>query len=241
MENATKSKILIVEDEVEIRELVSLLLLRQGYTIQAVDSSEAAKKRLETDSFDLIVLDWMLPNESGIDFLDYLKTHLKETLPSILMVTAKAEPDDIVLALDLGADDYITKPFDSRVFLSRIAALLRRRASQSTPLQNRIEYRNLIVDNKTMSARLDGQLVEMTHTEFRLLWALLTHPNVVLTREKILSLIQGNEINVIGRTVDTHLFSLRKKLAPWSDCIVTVRGVGYRFTPSSQADAESQN
>ncbi len=233
MENLTKYKILIVEDEREIRELISLVLLRQGYTLRSAESSEMARSCLATESYDLIVLDWMLPDESGIDLLVYLRKALKSHCPPILMVTAKADPEDIVHGLDLGADDYVTKPFDSRVLVSRISALLRRLQQHNEPPEDHFHFGTLWVSQQKMQVLLEGQPVDLTNTEFRLLCALLANPNVVLTREKILSLIQGADVNVIGRTVDTHLFSLRKKLAPWSESIWTVRGVGYRFTPES--------
>lgn len=233
VETLEKYKILIVEDEREIREMISLILLRQGYTLRSVGSSEMARNCLATETYDLIVLDWMLPEESGIDFLNFVRQKMSSNGPPVLMVTAKADPEDIVWGLDAGADDYVTKPFDTRVFLSRIASLLRRLRQPNLHSQEEMQFGSLKVSKKTMLVYLDNQQIDLTGTEFRLLWVLLTSPNVVLTREKILAQMQGSEVNVIGRTVDTHLFSLRKKLMPWSDSILTVRGVGYRFTPGS--------
>lgn len=231
MNSFLKSKILVVEDEREIRDLISIILLRAGYSVDAVESAELARQNIEKESYDLLILDWMLPKESGIDLMDSIRKNQKSKGPSILLVTARAEPEDIVIGLDRGADDYVTKPFDSKVLVARVAALIRRSKVVEDINTDQISYSNLTADQKKIEVQLNGQVIELTNTEFRLLWTLIANPDVVLTREKILTLIQGAEVNVIGRTVDTHLFSLRKKLIPWSDRIHTVRGVGYRFSP----------
>ncbi len=231
MNSLLKSKILIVEDEREIRDLISIILLRAGYAVDAVESAELARQNIEKETYDLLILDWMLPKESGIDLMDSIRKNHKSKGPSILLVTARAEPEDIVIGLDRGADDYVTKPFDSKVLVARVAALIRRSKVVEDINTDQISYSNLTADQKKIEVQLNGQVIDLTNTEFRLLWTLIANPDVVLTREKILTLIQGAEVNVIGRTVDTHLFSLRKKLIPWSDRIQTVRGVGYRFSP----------
>ncbi len=232
MDTLDRHKILVVEDEREIRDLVSLILLRAGYTLRAVESAEQARECLKTEFYDVIILDWMLPAESGVDLLSDIRKNEGEMRSSILLMTARAEPEDIVVGLDRGADDYVTKPFDGRVLVARITALLRRAKSSEPEQVEQLSYGDLFIDHVKMEVLLGGKEVDLTTTEFRLLWALVSNPHVVLTRDRILSLIQGTEVNVIGRTVDTHMFALRKKIAPWSDCILTVRGVGYRFTPN---------
>jgi two-component system phosphate regulon response regulator PhoB len=224
------SKILIVEDEREIRELVSIILLRAGYTVQAVETAEQARESLKQEDFDLVILDWMLPHESGIDLLASLAKKSKSAPPLVILLTARAEPADIIWGLENGADDYVTKPFDTKVLVAKVEALLRRNGrSLKTEVAQRLDLDGLCVDRRTTEVHLNETKIDLTNTETRLLWTLLCHPEIVLTRDRILSLTQGVDVNVIGRTVDTHMFSLRKKLAPWSDRIVTVRGVGYRL------------
>lgn len=232
MQSNSNIKILLVEDEREIRELIAMVLTRAQYSIQAVESAEAARDLLDREKFDLLVLDWMLPKENGIDLISHIRSQKGQPQPAILLVTARAEPEDIVLGLDRGADDYVTKPFDIRVLVARVEALLRRAKAPTSPEpQEKVTFGDVFIDHGKMEVCFQGRPVELTHTEFRLLWVLISSPHIVLTREKILQQIQGTDVNVIGRTVDTHIFALRKKLAPWSDCIATVRGVGYRFSP----------
>lgn len=233
MDTSSKDRILVIEDDPEIRDLISIVLIRAGYTVKAVENAEAAKEVLAYDHFGLIVLDWMLPAESGTSFLVYVRRRFGETI-SVLMVTAKSEPQDIVYALDLGADDYLVKPFDVRILVARANGLLKRLHSGIANQPDQIIIGPLKADQIQMSVELEGKAVSLTSTEFRLLWVLITNPDKVLSRERILRSVLGDQVNVIDRTVDTHLFFLRKKLAPWSDCIITVRGIGYRFSTKTQ-------
>lgn len=219
--------VLLVEDEKEIRDLMALHLLRQGFKVTECGSPLEAAAELEKKNFDLIILDWMMPGMSGVDFIEVVKNHKSEA--KILMVTAKTEPNDIVFGLEKGADDYLTKPFEPSVFLARVKALLRR---TSFNIQNQEEEQisigTLSINFKTYDVVVAGEKLHLTPSEFKLLALMVQNHGRVLTREKLIENIQGEGINVVGRTVDTHVFGLRKKLGAWSDHIETIRGVGYR-------------
>lgn len=222
--------ILVVEDEQEIRELMALHLLRKGFRVTECASAEEGLAALQKQKFHLVILDWMLPGVSGFDFLKQIKA--SAAAPGVLMVTAMADPQDIVSGLESGADDYLTKPFDPGVFLARVRAILRRtylqeaKASATGPEQ--FVVAGLSVNFKTYEVRLEDETLHLTPSEFKLLGNLIESQGRVLTRDQLIENIQGEGINVTGRTIDTHVFGLRKKLGAWSDHIETIRGVGYR-------------
>jgi two-component system phosphate regulon response regulator PhoB len=227
--------VLVIEDEREIRELISLHLLRNGYGVQAVSGSDEAQTFLKGNNPDLLILDWMLPDQSGVDFLkDYRKTPEGKNKP-VLMVTAKTDPEDVVFALDSGVDDYIIKPFDSSVLMARVKALLRRASQEASGVlvskenQTLFQIGKLKIDSVAYKVSSNSEDLDLTPNEFKLLLALMRQAGRVMTREKLLKEVQGEDVKVIERTVDTHLFSLRKKLGSCSDYIETIRGVGYRF------------
>ncbi len=224
--NLHSLKVHVVEDEFEIRELMALHLSRQGYSVTESGSSEEAIEKMKTQKFDLLILDWMLPGMSGVEFLDRLKT-LKLN-PRVLMVTAKSEPQDIVFGLEKGADDYLTKPFDPSVFLARVKVLLRREGQSPTNPQH-FEWAGLKLNFDAYEVYLDGQQLHFTPSEYKLLATLIQCQGRVLTRDQLIERVQGEGISVTGRTVDTHIFGLRKKLGAWADHIDTIRGIGYRF------------
>lgn len=219
-------KVHVVEDEFEIRELMALHLSRQGYQVIESGSSEEAMDKMKTQKFDLLILDWMLPGMSGVEFLDRLKT--MKVNPRVLMVTAKSEPQDIVFGLEKGADDYLTKPFDPSVFLARVKVLLRREGQAQTGPQH-FEWGGLKLNFDAYEVSLDGQQLHLTPSEYKLLATLVQTQGRVLTRDQLIERVQGEGISVTGRTVDTHIFGLRKKLGAWADHIDTIRGIGYRF------------
>lgn len=219
-------RLLVVEDEKEIRELMALHLLRQSYKVHECADVQQAIKEIQTHRFQLIILDWMLPGMSGIDFLQLLRQ--QNSSSRILMVTAKTEPQDIVEGLEKGADDYLTKPFDPSVFLARVKALLRRGELQKATEEEQVTRAGLTVNFKTYEVSLNGEKLHLTPSEFKLLVIMVQNQGRVLTREKLIESVQGEGINVVGRTVDTHVFGLRKKLGSWGDFIETIRGVGYR-------------
>lgn len=219
--------ILVVEDEIEIRELIALHLLRQGFKVTECENVSDAIEQLEKKKFDLILLDWMLPGLSGVDLLGYLKD--KEIESRVLMVTAKTDPADIVLGLESGADDYLTKPFDPIVLLARVKAVLRRvRKKESVEAQDEMQIGPLFINFQTYEVTLQNEKLHLTPSEFKLLGIMVQNQGRVLTRDQLIENIQGEGVNVIGRTIDTHVFGLRKKLGIWGDRIETIRGVGYR-------------
>lgn len=218
--------ILVVEDEVEIRELIALHLLRQGYKVQEAPSAEVATQYIDQQKFDLFIFDWMLPGKSGVELVKEIRS--KQKRGSVLMVTAKSDPQDIVEGLEAGADDYITKPFDPAIFLARVKALLRRNVTIQEMSASLIQIKGLNVNTDTYEVTVDGENLHFTPSEFKLLTAMIQNRGKVLTREQLIEQIQGEGINVVGRTIDTHVFGLRKKLGTWGDNIETIRGVGYR-------------
>lgn len=226
------AQILVVEDESEIRELISLLLLRQGHSVQQCASVPEAITALQKNSCDLIVLDWMLPQFSGIELLKQLPELCRaqgHKVP-VLMVTAKAEPENIVQGLEAGADDYITKPFEPSIFIARVKALLRRGQAPSQPMTNKevIHMGDLSVNMATYEVKCGAELIHLTPSEFKILSTMATNQGRVLTRDQLIEVVQGEGISVTGRTVDTHVFGMRKKLGECADWIETIRGVGYR-------------
>lgn len=218
--------ILVVEDEMEIRELIALHLLRQGYKVQEAASAEAASTLMDQQRFDLFVFDWMLPGKSGVDLVKELRA--KNLKGSVLMVTAKAEPQDIIEGLEAGADDYIAKPFEPAIFMARVKALLRRSSALLETATSNFKLKGLSVNTDTYEVSVDGESLHFTPSEFKLLTTMIQNRGKVLTREQLIEQIQGEGINVVGRTIDTHVFGLRKKLGTWGDNIETIRGVGYR-------------
>lgn len=224
--------ILVVEDETEIRELVALHLLRQGYKVTECDNVSDAIENLEKKKYDVILLDWMLPGLSGMDLLGYLKD--KEIDSRVVMVTAKTEPADIVQGLESGADDYLTKPFDPAILLARVRAVMRRvPKKEDTETQETVQIGTLAINFKTYDVTVSGEKLHLTPSEFKLLGIMIQNQGRVLTRDNLIENIQGEGVNVIGRTIDTHVFGLRKKLGNWGDRIETIRGVGYRVKTES--------
>ena len=229
------SRVLIVEDEVDIGRLLYMQVENMGYDVEHVTSGEEALALLNRNSYDLLLLDWMLPGLSGIEIAQLVRKMDSMKEIAILMLTAKSDPDNIVEGLEAGADDYISKPFSTDVLKARMGSLLRR-VKRATVVQGQapveandeIEVGPLKVSLKTYKAYLDGEQMNLTPSEFKLLSTMLENRGRVLTRARLIEEVQGEGISVIGRTIDTHVFGLRKKLKSHSDLIETVRGIGYR-------------
>ncbi|MEX2163385.1 MAG: phosphate regulon transcriptional regulator PhoB [Sulfuricaulis sp.] len=228
-----RSKILIVDDEPAIRQMVSLALSQTNYEcIEAADSAEAQEKIL-ADKPDLILLDWMLPKVSGVEYARQLRREkLTEDIP-VIMLTARTEEEDKVKGFDSGVDDYITKPFSTRELLARIRALLRRTTPHAAELA--VETGGLSLDPVTHRVTAVDKTLSLGPTEFRLLHFFMTHPERVHSRERLLNSVWGNNVYVEERTVDVHIRRLRKILTPTGHdrLIQTVRGTGYRFSAQS--------
>jgi len=221
--------ILVVDDEEDILELVRYHLERDGYRVRCEVSGENALKTARSKLPDLIVLDLMLPGLDGLEVCRLLKKDPKTEHIPIMMLTAKGEESDIVAGLELGADDYITKPFSPKVLVARVRAVLRRKSSGPASENVTLRVHDLVINPGRHEVLTAGEAVELTLTEFRILHFLARRPGWVFTRGQIVDAARGEDIAVTDRSVDVHIVSLRRKLGPHGKYIETVRGVGYRF------------
>lgn len=223
MKNA---KILVVEDDPGIQEMLQYSLSSEGYNLLSAYTVKEAWAKIESEAIELVLLDWMLPDNSGIDLLHRIrKYHAK--LP-VIMITAKTEEEDKILGLDVGADDYMTKPFSVRELNSRIQALLRRVMPDEQPLQ----LGDLYLDPNSHRVKVNDTALELSPTEFRLLHHFMANPDRVFSRAQLLDKVWGPQVYVEERTVDVHIRRLRKQLEPFrlDNLLQTVHGSGYRFS-----------
>jgi two-component system, OmpR family, alkaline phosphatase synthesis response regulator PhoP len=220
--------ILVVDDDQDIRELICYNLAKDGDRMECVKSGEEALQRVRSVAPDLILLDLMLPGLDGLEVCKRLKAQGRTAQIPIIMLTAKGEDADVVSGLELGADDYVVKPFSPRVLLARIKAVLRRQeeGAQEDGVLHRGE---LVIDAARHQVTAAGKAVVLTALELRILSALARRPGLVLTRFQIVDASQGEGVGVTDRSVDVHIVSLRRKLGECGALIETVRGVGYRF------------
>ena len=227
---AAKDKILIVEDEGAIRDMLGYALMKAGFLCEEAADTEAARSTLKAGRPDLILLDWMLPGMSGIDYARRLKSAPETRDIPIIMLTAKGEEADKVRGLETGADDYITKPFSTRELVARVRAVLRRYVKAEAGAL--IEINGLRLDPETYRVTANGQDIEISPTEFKLLRFFIGHPERVYSRSRLLDQVWGENVYVEERTVDVHIRRLRKTLEPFGfhRYIQTVRSVGYRFS-----------
>ncbi|HEY9396019.1 MAG TPA: phosphate regulon transcriptional regulator PhoB [Burkholderiales bacterium] len=226
------ANILVVEDEPAIQELLALNLEHAGHHVLRAKDAEQASALVRHALPDLILLDWMLPGQSGIQFARSMRQDERTRQVPIIMLTARGQEQDKVAGLDSGADDYVTKPFSPRELLARINAVLRRRAPQLT--DEPIEISGLRLDPVTHRVSAQGRHLELGPTEFRLMHFLMTHPERVHSRTQLLDQVWGDHVFVEERTVDVHIRRLRKALEPTTHdrLIETVRGSGYRLAAS---------
>lgn len=224
-----KEKILIVDDEEDILKLVDFNLSKEGYGIITAATGEQAIALTRSESPGLIVLDLMLPGVDGLDVCRILKTDPGTKNIPIIMLTAKGEESDIVTGLELGADDYITKPFSPKVLIARVRTALRRLKTAPVGECDIITYDELVIDPGKHVVTVSGQPLDLTYTEFRILHCLARKPGWVFTRYQIVDNARGEDIEVTDRSVDVHIVSLRRKLGSAGRFIDTVRGVGYKF------------
>ena len=224
-------KILVVDDEKKIVDIVKAYLEREGYHVIVAYEGKSALERAKSESPDLIVLDLMLPEISGWDICRTLR---KESDIPIIMLTARDETTDKIVGLELGADDYVTKPFDPKELVSRVKAVLRRASGRATP-KTTLSIGDLGIDIDKHLVRRGSKPVELTHIEFELLKVLAEHPGRVYSRMQLLDMVQGDAYEGYERTVDSHIKNLRRKIEPDPDrpkYIVTVYGVGYKLGES---------
>jgi len=225
-----KSKVLIVDDEQAICQMVCLALTQAGFDCAGAADANEAQLRIVQDPPDVILLDWMLPNMSGVEYARRLRQEKLTKATPIIMLTARTEEEDKVRGLNSGADDYITKPFSTRELIARIKALLRRAAPQTA--EQPVEIDGLELDPVTHRVAAAGHNVNLGPTEFRLLHFFMTHPERVHSRERLLNSVWGENVYVEERTVDVHIRRLRKALtvSGHDRMVQTVRGAGYRFS-----------
>ena len=224
-----KERILVVDDEEDILELVRFNLAREGYDLVCTMSGEEALEMARKEHPDLLVLDLMLPGIDGLEVAKILKNDVKTKDIPIIMLTAKGEEADIVTGLELGADDYVTKPFSPRILVARVRAALRRKVKDSPEDESLVKIHSLEIHPGRREVLVDNQRVQLTFTEFAILNFLARRPGWVFTRFQIVDAVRGDDYPVTDRSVDVQIVGLRKKLGSAGKYIETVRGVGYRF------------
>jgi two-component system phosphate regulon response regulator PhoB len=226
----SKFTVLLVEDEDAIREMLLVILKQVGLQVIAVTNAEEAQQSLADNLPDLILLDWMLPGISGVEWAKRLKREKNYKDLPIILLTARGEEEDKVMGLDCGADDYITKPFSPKELIARIKAVLRRTGKTSDSAL--IVMGDLVLDTEKHSFSIANQQLEVSPTEFRLMQFFMTHPDKVYSRTQLLDQVWGRSVYIEERTVDVHIRRLRKILTEHEreDLVQTVRGFGYRFS-----------
>ncbi len=224
-----RENILVVDDEEDILELVHYNLSKAGYRVTCVASGGEAVKAARALTPDLVVLDLMLPGLDGLEVCTLLRNDPRTKDAAIVMLTARGEEADIIRGLELGADDYVTKPFSPRILLARVQAVLRRREAEAVEKTTTVQVHDLVMHPGRHEARVHGKPVDLTFTEFRVLHCLARRPGWVFTRSQIVDTVRGAGYAVTDRAVDVQIVGLRKKLGTCGHYIETVRGVGYRL------------
>lgn len=238
-----KTQVLIIEDEPAIAELIQFHLEREGMAAKVVHSGRSALDLIKREPPDLVILDLMLPEVGGMEICRKLKQQESTRHIPVVMVTAKGEEADIVAGIELGADDYITKPFSPRVLVARVRNVLRRKTggdagAETMPDRMVLLSGDLVIDPGRHVVICRGRQLDLTLTEFMLLQYLASRPGFVRTRDQIISAVHGRNTVLSSRTVDVHITALRRKLGDLADCIETVRGVGYRFAEGVGSPSE---
>jgi two-component system phosphate regulon response regulator PhoB len=224
-----KESILVVEDEEDILELIRYNLTKEGYQVACAATGEDGLKSAKAKHPDLVLLDLMLPGVDGLEICKSLKADVGTQAIPVVILTAKGEESDIVAGLELGADDYIVKPFSPKVLIARLRAVLRRRARAAQDDHSTLQVHDVVIHPGRHEVLVQGEPVELTLTEFQVLHFLARRPGWVFTRYQIVNAVKGEDYAVTDRAVDVQIVGLRKKLGPAGKYVETVRGVGYRF------------
>ncbi len=224
-----RQSILVVEDEDDIRELITYNLVREGFQVVSVASGEAAIEAVRKSVPDLVLLDLMLPGVDGLEVCRRVKNTASTSSVPVVIVTAKGEEADVVTGLELGADDYIVKPFSPRVLVARVRAVLRRLEIAPADEQETLHIHDMVIHPGRHEVTIAGEKLDLTLTEFRMLHLLASRPGWVFTRYQIIEAVHGENYLVTDRSVDVQVVGLRKKLGAAGKMIETVRGIGYRF------------
>jgi two-component system, OmpR family, alkaline phosphatase synthesis response regulator PhoP len=230
--------ILIIEDDTDISELVKFNLSKEHYRVECAYSGEAALKAIKAQTFDLCLLDLMLPGVDGLDVCRTLKKDPSTAAIPIIMVTAKGEEADIVLGIELGAEDYMVKPFSPKVLMAKVRAVFRRKSLPEITTGRPINIYEMTIHPGRHEVVVRGEIIDLTYTEFQLLYHLASRPRWVFTRYQIVNAINGENYAVTDRAVDVQVANLRKKLGEYGKFIETVRGIGYRFSDKASTDEE---
>jgi len=231
-----RKRILVVDDEADIRELLRYNLEQEGFQIEAVADGERALDFLKKNRVDLVLLDLMLPGLPGLELCKQLKRQADlESIP-IIMISAKSSETDIIVGLELGADDYITKPFSPKEVIARVKAIFRRIDEKRTSEpQKELRFEELVIDVPRHEVKIEGKEVKLTTTEFKILQCLMSRLGHVFSRDELIDFALGKDISVVDRTVDVHITNLRKKIGRFGPSIESIRAVGYRFKDSPRA------
>jgi len=229
MVTVANPNILLVEDEEDIQELVVFNLTKEGFAVRAVSSGEEGLRAVQKEAPHLVLLDLMLPGMNGLEVCRLLKRDEKTRAIPVVMVTARGEEADVVTGLELGAEDYVTKPFSPRVLVARVRSVLRRLQQPQADEGGVIRVRELVVHPGRREVRVGEEQVQLTATEFDLLRLLASRPGWVFTRNQIVDGVRGRDYHVTERSVDVQIVGLRRKLGDLASEIETVRGVGYRY------------
>ncbi len=229
----TGKKILIIEDEQDIIELVSHNLEREGFTVLAASSGETGLARARADAPDLVLLDLMLPGIDGLEVCRRLKAEENTRRIPVIMLTARDEDVDIVTGLELGAADYVTKPFSPRVLLARVRRILRREPDNQSTTKGTVTVGEITIEPGRHQVTVGGTLVDLTHTEFMLLSTLARRPGWVFSRSQLIDELRDGQHVITDRAIDVQVANLRKKIGQHGDHIETIRGVGYRLRETS--------
>jgi two-component system phosphate regulon response regulator PhoB len=235
--NLSTERILIIEDDPGIHEMLRFSFAREGWTLVQAITGEEGLEILQHDGTDCVILDIMLPGMNGFKVLKKIREIESCRLIPIIMCTARGEETDIIAGLELGADDYVVKPYSLRVLGARIRAALRRKEtifreaadSQDPKTKNYFQYGELRIDIERHSALLGTVHIDLTATEFAILVQFMSHPDIVFTRQRLITAIRGHDYPVTDRSIDVQIMSLRKKLKEAGEMIETIRGIGYRF------------
>jgi len=223
-------KILLIEDEPDIRKTLEYNISREGYDVVSAPSLSEGRNHLNSGSFSLILLDLMLPDGSGLDLCREIKSDKEKVATPIIILTAKDDEVDKVVGFELGADDYVTKPFSVRELILRIKAVLKRGERKQENLEVQRQFGELLIDVDSHEVFVNEQLITLTALEFKLLRQLVDRRGRVQSRDQLLSDVWGYSADVTTRTVDTHIKRLREKLGSMGKYVQTIRGVGYKFT-----------
>jgi len=224
-----KKKVFVIEDEDDIAELLRFNLTLEGYEIKTFLDGENGLQAVLSDQPDLLLLDLMLPGMSGLEICRQIRANSQAKSLPIIMLTAKGEESDIVRGLEIGADDYITKPFSPKILNARVAAMFRRGEQHKADTGENIVLKDLEIVPGKHEVLISGQKIDLTHSEFQILYFLAMRPGWVFTRGQIVDAIRGENYAVTDRSIDFQMVGLRKKLGIVGDYIETVRGVGYKF------------